>query len=552
MTQIISKLKKVGFLVVALSMLLPFAFANSTFAEECDGPTDISTLQTALDNHTSSIVLCGNVTGTFTVTRAATINLNGYSIASAQADQSFARADGRQASLTITGKGNVSGRISNSFTTRNFVVQGGTWAIDPSRYVHNPYAAYHVGDDYVVETRITANNFTVSPAEIVVRKGETAQITVNKPEDSTTGVDFAISAEGVVEIDETGQVTTVDTGKVTVTVSPTYDERIKKEVSVAVYAVEPLADSSEEMYESEEDAAENLVDLIDSELPVEDEVSDKLKDAFSESEAEAAVERLQDSMASGSVINTIVSKEQARLTDDERSQIAAEMGDVSQDNIKFFDVNIEIKDDDTVIGNLHTVDKPIRVYLVEVENPADGYSREYYVVSYHDNTPRLLEEGTDYEIVDNKIYLTSKEFSVFAVGYKDTEDEPEEEEPTEEEPTEEEPTKEEPTEEEPAEEEPTEEEPAEEEPAEEEPTEEEPAEEEPEEEGKGGIDYDVVIVDGDVNAPSTGRFVSEKNSDGVVSESTFSINNVIGVISLAIVTVFTLVARKKKEDNLTE
>ena len=63
--------------------------------------------------------------------------------------------------------------------------------------------------------------------------------------------------------------------------------------------------------------------------------------------------------------------------------------------------------------------KPIRVFIAETTDPEAGYTRKYYMVSYHRGEPELLEEGVDFEVVDGKIYLISNKFSVFALGYKD-------------------------------------------------------------------------------------------------------------------------------------
>ena len=427
----ILKSKKVGAVGAALALLLAMggsAVSPKNVFADCEGPADLSELQALLDERESdlSITLCGDIDGQFTVyRRLTTIDLNGYTISSGE--NAFARVR-EQGQIKIVGTGNVNGRMSGGFNSTSFMVEGGTWSVDPSAFVSEPYAVYGEAGAYVVEPEITEENLVVSPAEesegLFIHKGESGKIEATLPEGSTSGLSFVSDDESVVSVSEDGTVTGVEAGYTWVTVSPTYDESIAKEITVTVYEVAPTTEGDE----GETGAAENLKGLINEAIEGtmdrdNEEVYEKLYTAFGgeEDDADATIENLQNAVYWGEVVNTTVNVDQASLTDDKRAEMVALMDGVSMDNVKFYDVTIDIESYGDRIGGLHEMDKAIRIYVAEVSDPEDGYSRQYYVVSRHGGEePVLLTEGVDYEIKDGKFYLISNRFSVFALGFKDT------------------------------------------------------------------------------------------------------------------------------------
>lgn len=428
MVKKLSTFKKMGYAVAALAMLMPVLAFTNTFAD-CEGPANLGELQALLNQRkqNQNITLCGDIDGSFTVySRMTTIDLNGHSM-TASSGEAFAQLsrgyNGGQ--LTITGTGNVNGRMSRSFSVGSFIAKGGTYNnAGVADYVASGLAAYNIDGVYTVEPKITTTNFVVSPVspeEITLRKGQTAKITATLPAGSTSGVTFETDTDGIIEIDATGAITTVGTGYTQVTVTPTYDSTMAKSVYVNVYDIEPMSEPDGEQYEGEVDAAENLAGVIDEGL-VDDngDATDKAKTTFGEYNAQDVVDELQEAMYYGEVINTQIYKEEAYLTDSQRAKMVALMDGVSLDNTTFYEIDVDIYRGIDYVGSLLEMDNPVRVFVAETTDPEAGYIRKYYMVSYHNGEPELLEENVDYEIVDGKIYLISKKFSVFALGFKDT------------------------------------------------------------------------------------------------------------------------------------
>lgn len=419
-----STLKSAGYTVAILAMLMPAVAFTNTFAD-CEGPADLGELQALLDerNDNQNVTLCGNINGQFTAyRRMTTINLNGYSINSGT--DAFARVR-EQGQITIAGAGNVNGRMSGGFNASSFIAAGGTYTdASVANFTANGLTAYSVGGVYRVEPEITAANFVVSPVdpeEITIRKGQTAKITATLPAGSTSGVTFETDTDGVIEIDATGAITTVGTGYTWVTVTPAYDPTMAKGVYVNVYDIEPVSEPEGEQYEGEVNAADNLADVIDEGL-VDDngDATDKAKTTFGEYSAQYVAGELQEAMRYGEVINTQIYKDEAYLTDSQRAEMVALMDGVSLDNTTFYEIDVDIYRGANYVGSLLEMDNPVRVFVAETTDPEAGYTRKYYMVSYHNGEPELLEEGVDFEIVDGKIYLISNKFSVFALGFKDT------------------------------------------------------------------------------------------------------------------------------------
>lgn len=429
MAKKLSTLKKAGYAAAILAMLMPAVAFTNTFAD-CEGPADLGELQALLNerNPNQNITLCGDINGSFTVySRMTTIDLNGHSM-TANSGAAFAQLGGNWnngGQLTITGTGNVNGRMSRGFNTSSFIVKGGTYTdANVANYLASGLTAYNINGAYMVEPEITAANFVVSPVdpeEITIRKGQTAKITATLPAGSTSGVTFEADADGVIEIDATGAITTVGTGYTWVTVTPAYDPTMAKGVYVNVYDIEPVSEPEGEQYEGEVNAADNLADVIDEGL-VDDngDATDKAKTTFGEYSAQYVADELQEAMRYGEVINTQIYKDEAYLTDSQRAEMVALMDGVSLDNTTFYEIDVDIYRGANYVGSLLEMDNPVRVFVAETTDPEAGYTRKYYMVSYHRGEPELLEEGVDFEIVDGKVYLISNKFSVFALGFKDT------------------------------------------------------------------------------------------------------------------------------------
>ena len=104
----------------------------------------------------------------------------------------------------------------------------------------------------------------------------------------------------------------------------------------------------------------------------------------------------------------------------EKAEIEKALASYNVDHIDYYDVSVLLKVNGDELGKLHKLNGKITVALAQVENPAAGYSRQYFVVRDHEGTVTVLTEGVDFYIEDGIIYVISDEFSTYAVAYKDT------------------------------------------------------------------------------------------------------------------------------------
>ncbi|MBQ2695350.1 Ig-like domain-containing protein [Candidatus Saccharibacteria bacterium] len=435
MAQKISKLKKAGYAAVAMAMALPVATflpAGSAFAD-AGCPASMADLTEALSGTEATISLCGDITLTdapITVSRSVTLNLGGYSITRESGD--IFAISGRNTRLTITGDGNVNGSLGNS---NNIRLQGGTYTSSRAQQLadfRNGYMAYSVDGAYVVDQMIWGISVS-SPAEfnedgIFLYEGQTATITaVLNPETSKSGIVFESDDPEVATVSEDGTITAVAAGTTSIVASAEYSPRfIRATMPITVYAVNPATEGDV----ADTSAADSLKDLISGALDPEadEDLYDSLYKSFGGDDdyAEDTIDYLQWAVVyEGGIVKTAVYVDPADdyLTDEEKEAIIAQMdGDVDPENVKYYDVNVDIEDEEGErIGGIHETNKPIRVIIAQVEKPDDGYARKYYVVAYHnDEDPIPLTEGVDWEIdKDGNIVLISNRFSIFAVGYED-------------------------------------------------------------------------------------------------------------------------------------
>lgn len=420
------RLKKIILTAASLALITALALpiGGKTFAE-CNGPTTLAEVNNIILNAGASgdegdiaINLCADITGPINVSanslRKFIINLNGFAINPSEYGLAIAMPK-NYIDLTIedtVGTGSVNGRISIA-NVNNLTITGGTWTKeDPSECVRDEkLAVYKIGDVWKVETRLTGDNVVVDPAEVVFRKGETTTITTKLPAGSTSGVTYSSDKPGVVTVDENGKITAVSTGQAVITVSPTHDTAIKKNIPVAVYDIEAGDGDDEEI------AADTVRDLIDQGSP-----EAKQKEVFGD-KYEAVSGALKNAMKDGAVINTRVNID----TSTDKNAIgkinkALEKAGVNPDGIDYYDVTVLLEQNGDLIGNMRKLNKKLTFAITEYSDPEDGYTRKYYIVAYHEGDPtaHILVEGVDYEFgEDGWIYIKSDRFSTFAVATED-------------------------------------------------------------------------------------------------------------------------------------
>lgn len=166
---------------------------------------------------------------------------------------------------------------------------------------------------------------------------------------------------------------------------------------------------------------------IDTTKPVEEvtvgvKEDDTLKDTL--------VKAIKDSKIDVADINAIVlvtiDNQKEEQVPEEAAKSINELAK-EKENIKvvsFFDITLNVKNNVTgeTLGTLSTLDNKIKFNMAlpeELTKVAEGYTRKYYVVRYHDGKSEIISASVD----GNVLSFESDKFSTYALAYEDVKDE---------------------------------------------------------------------------------------------------------------------------------
>ena len=166
---------------------------------------------------------------------------------------------------------------------------------------------------------------------------------------------------------------------------------------------------------------------IDTTKPVEEvtvgvKEDDTLKDTLEKA--------IKDSKIDVTDINAIVmvtiDNQKEEQVPEEASKSINELAK-EKENIKvvsFFDITLNVKNNVTgeTLGTLSTLDNKIKFNMAlpeELTKVAEGYTRKYYVVRYHDGKSEIISASID----GNVLSFESDKFSTYALAYEDVKDE---------------------------------------------------------------------------------------------------------------------------------
>lgn len=166
---------------------------------------------------------------------------------------------------------------------------------------------------------------------------------------------------------------------------------------------------------------------IDTTKPVEEvtvgvKEDDTLKDTLEKA--------IKDSKIDVTDINAIVivtiDNQKEEQVPEEASKSINELAK-EKENIKvvsFFDITLNVKNNVTgeTLGTLSTLDNKIKFNMAlpeELTKVAEGYTRKYYVVRYHDGKSEIISASVD----GNVLSFESDKFSTYALAYEDVKNE---------------------------------------------------------------------------------------------------------------------------------
>ena len=286
---------------------------------------------------------------------------------------------------------------------------------------------------------------------VIVRKGNTLEFTGNDAWDASTAYNITTGDELTVSENDEGEMVAVfdsaelEPGKYTVEVSHEFDDGVSmvvKRANIIVYEIltdsenDPegvIADTIEQYLNSlvESGKIDELLEtsnvplvgpIIDlariATLLTDDTTTSTLGNGF---EGLSGLLGLHETLNDGTSISTRVNVrpfDEEDEVDEELSEFIATLG-YDVEDLMFFDVTVVMSDGTDDFGVLHELTKEITFVLCEVSEPQDGYTREWVVIRQHNGVSEVLP-ATKFFVKDGKLYVSSSEFSTYAVTFEDT------------------------------------------------------------------------------------------------------------------------------------
>ena len=286
---------------------------------------------------------------------------------------------------------------------------------------------------------------------VIVRKGNTLEFTGNNAWDASTAYNTTTGDELTVSENDEGEMVAVfnsaelEPGKYTVEVSHEFEDGVSmvvKRANIIVYEIltdsenDPegvIADTIEQYLNSlvESGKIDELLETSDipfvgpiidlariATLLTDDTTTSTLGSGF---EGLSGLLGLHETLNDGISISTRVNVrpfDEEDEVDEELSEFIATLGYNAKD-LMFFDVTVVMSDGTDDFGVLHELTEEITFVLCEVSEPQDGYTREWVVIRQHNGVSEVLP-ATKFFIKDGKLYVSSSEFSTYAVTFEDT------------------------------------------------------------------------------------------------------------------------------------
>lgn len=334
-----------------------------------------------------------------------------------------------QGILTITGGKFVAAKDKdviakmvdgNEDSLKGVTITGGTYSSDVSQYVDSGYNVHYVDGEYIIAPMTTKNTLSSTQENIHVGDSLTLKATV-EPSDSLDAVTWSSSDSKVATVDANGKVTAIGAGKATITAKAGNQTAT---CEVTVYEVEsdveaPIIDTSKPVDEvtvgiNDEESQKNISDTLTS---IVDDITNG-KEVTSVSDE--TVENIKEAIDNGQVISTEV-----QVTSVEETEVNAQDKKVLEDHIdenvniaQYLDINILVKAEDQVIGEVNELDKEV-TFTVAIPEDLMKDGRTFYIIRVHDGKAETLETV---ENEDGTLTFKTDKFSTYALAYEDAQE----------------------------------------------------------------------------------------------------------------------------------
>lgn len=334
-----------------------------------------------------------------------------------------------QGILTITGGKFVAAKgkdviakmgDGNDDSLKGVTIRGGTYSSDVSQYVDSGYNVHYVDGEYIIAPMTTKITLSSAQENIHVGDSLTLKATV-EPSDSLDAVTWSSSDSKVATVDANGKVTAIGAGKATITAKAGNQTAT---CEVTVYEVEsdvevPVIDTSKPVDEvtvgiNDEESQKNISDTLTS---IVDDIANG-KEVTSVNDE--TVKNIKKALDDGQVISTEV-----QVTSVEETEVNAQDKKVLEDHIdenvniaQYLDINILVKADDQVIGEINQLNKEI-TFTVAIPEDLMKDGRTFYIIRVHDGKAETLETV---ENEDGTLTFKTDKFSTYALAYKDAQE----------------------------------------------------------------------------------------------------------------------------------
>lgn len=324
--------------------------------------------------------------------------------------------------LAYTWSKNGSGAwgVSDWTDAKDYVsVSGGSFSTDPSAYVSDSYKAFKTNAGFTVAP--DATGIKLSDTEITLEVNASKTITASlAPEGTLETVKWSSKNESVATVDENGKITAVSTGKAIITAET--ESGIKAECTVIVIKPVKVNTPSVNTTQSTNEIKVGINDKNADDIlaNVANKIIEGAKNFTDDNIAAEVVKAAKD----GKAITVVADIKEANTNDDtvktDAEKIKKELEvltDKSQNTATvamYLDLSLTIKADETPIGNITNLDKPVKFTVVVPENLVKE-GRNFYILRVHNGVVEKIEPDQE----KNILTFSTDKFSTYAVVYED-------------------------------------------------------------------------------------------------------------------------------------
>ncbi len=297
----------------------------------------------------------------------------------------------------------------------NVSVSGGSFNTDPSAYVSDSYKAFQTEAGFTVAP--VATGIKLSDAEITLEENATKTITASLVPDGTLeAVKWSSDSKGVATVDEYGKITAVSAGKAVITAET--ESGIKADCTVIVIKPVKVNTPSIDTTQSSNEIKVGINDknADDILMDVANKIIEGAKNFTDEKIAAEVVKAAKD----GKTITVVADIKEANTndatvkTDAEKIKKELEKSQNTATVAMYLDLSLIIKADETSIGNITNLDKPVKFTVVVPENLVKE-GRNFYILRVHNGVVEKIEPDQE----NNILTFSTDKFSTYAVIYED-------------------------------------------------------------------------------------------------------------------------------------